>query len=88
MPHVIAEPCVGTKDTACVEVCPVDCIHPTSGEGKFEETKQLFIDPDTCIDCGLCVDECPVQAIFPEEDLPEEWTKYIQINADWYKNNG
>ena len=88
MPHIIAEPCIGTKDTACVEVCPVDCIHPGPDEGKAEESEQLYIDPDTCIDCGLCVDECPVQAIFPEEDLPEEWTKYIQINADWYKNNG
>ena len=89
MAHIIAEPCIGTKDTACVEVCPVDCIHPTTDDGeKHEGADQLYIDPDTCIDCGLCVDECPVQAIFPEEDLPEEWTKYIQINADWYKTNG
>ena len=88
MAHIIAEPCVGTKDTACVEVCPVDCIHPTTDETDAGDAEQLYIDPDTCIDCGLCVDECPVQAIFPEEDLPEEWTKYIQINADWYKNNG
>ena len=88
MAHIIAEPCVGTKDTACVEVCPVDCIHPTQDEDSNATADQLFIDPDTCIDCGLCVDECPVQAIFPEEDLPDEWHKYIQINADWYKNNG
>lgn len=85
MAHVIAEPCIGTKDTSCVDVCPVDCIHPAKGEGSFEGSTQLFIDPDTCIDCGLCVDECPVQAIFPEEDLPEEWRKYIQINRDFYK---
>jgi ferredoxin len=84
MTHVIAEPCIGTKDTACVEVCPVDCIHPTSDEAEFEEAKMLYIDPETCIDCGLCVDECPVQAIFTEEDLPEEWTEYLQVNADWY----
>jgi len=44
----------------------------------------LFIDPETCIDCGLCVDECPVKAIFPEEDLPDEWQEYIQTNADYY----
>ena len=88
MTHIIAEPCLGTKDTSCVEVCPVDCIHPTVDESEpFEDAKQLFIDPDTCIDCGLCVDECPVQAIFPEEDLPEEWHKYISINADWYKTS-
>ena len=84
MTHVIAEPCIGTEDTACVEVCPVDCIHPTKDEAPLEGSDQLYIDPDTCIDCGLCVDECPVQAIYPEEDLPETWSKYIQINADHY----
>ena len=86
MTHVIAEPCIGTKDTSCVDVCPVDCIHPTKGETEqFTVAEMLYIDPETCIDCGLCVDECPVQAIFPEEDLPEEWSRYIQINAEWYK---
>jgi NAD-dependent dihydropyrimidine dehydrogenase PreA subunit len=87
MTHIIAEPCIATKDTACVDVCPVDCIHPTKDEEEeFAEAEMLYIDPDTCIDCGLCVDECPVQAIFPEEDLPEEWQKYLQINTDWYAN--
>ena len=62
------------------------CIHPTKDEPAFETEDMLYIDPDTCIDCGLCVDECPVQAIFPEEDLPEEWQKYLQINIDWYQN--
>ena len=85
MAHIIAEPCIGTKDTACVEVCPVDCIHPTKNDSDHPEAVQLFIDPDTCIDCGLCVDECPVQAIYPQEDLPVEWQKYIQINLDHYK---
>ena len=85
MTHIIAEPCIGTKDTACVEVCPVDCIQPTSDSEKFPEVEMLYIDPGTCIDCGLCVDECPVQAIFPEEDLPEEWHNYIQINEDHFK---
>ncbi|MFN9131592.1 MAG: ferredoxin family protein, partial [Phycisphaerales bacterium] len=56
MPHVIAEPCIATKDTSCVEVCPVDCIHPTKNEPDFGKSNQLFIDPNTCIDCGLCVD--------------------------------
>lgn len=88
MTHIIAEPCIGTKDTACVDVCPVDCIHPTKDEAKYEEFEMLYIDPDTCIDCGLCIDECPVQAIFPEEDLPEEWKKYLKINEDWYKEHG
>jgi NAD-dependent dihydropyrimidine dehydrogenase PreA subunit len=86
MSHYIAEPCIGTKDTACVAVCPVDCIHPTQEEKDFEVVEMLYIDPDTCIDCGLCVDECPVKAIFPEEDLPEEWQKFIKINADYYAN--
>lgn len=84
MTHIIAEPCIGTKDTSCVDVCPVDCIHPMSDNDSFAEAEMLYIDPDTCIDCGLCVDECPVQAIFPEEDLPEEWHKYIQINTDYF----
>ena len=85
MPHIIAEPCIGTKDVSCVDVCPVDCIHPTKNEPDFETADQLFIDPDTCIDCGLCVDECPVKAIFPQEDLPSEWNRYIQLNLDYYK---
>ena len=85
MTFVITEPCIGTKDHACVDVCPVDCIHPTKDEPTFAEAEMLYIDPDTCIDCGLCVDECPVQAIFPEEDLPEEWNRYIQINKEWYQ---
>ena len=53
MAYIIAEPCIGTKDTACVEVCPVDCIHPTKEEADFESADQLYIDPETCIDCGL-----------------------------------
>jgi NAD-dependent dihydropyrimidine dehydrogenase PreA subunit len=85
MAHIIAEPCIGTKDTACVAVCPVDCIHPTKTEADFASADMLYIEPDVCIDCGLCVDECPVKAIFPQEDLPAEWSKYIQINADYYK---
>lgn len=88
MPHIIAEPCIGTKDTSCAQVCPVDCIHPTKNEPDFATATQLYIDPDTCIDCGLCVDECPVKAIYPQEDLPAEWNKYVQINLDYYKNKG
>ncbi len=85
MPHVIAEPCIGTKDAACVDVCPVDCIHPTKAEGDHAAATQLFIDPDVCIDCGLCVDECPVHAIFPADDLPQEWIHYIQLNSAHFK---
>lgn len=85
MTYIITEPCIGTKDTACVDVCPVDCIHPKSDEAEFDGAEQLYIDPDECIDCGACVPACPVEAIFAEEDLPEQWNEYLEINADWYK---
>lgn len=85
MPYIIAQPCIGTKDTACVAVCPVDCIHPTKDEAGFEAAEMLYIDPEVCIDCGLCVDECPVNAIFPQEDLPAEWEEFIAKNAEYYK---
>jgi ferredoxin len=86
MTYIITEPCIGTKDTACIDSCPVDCIHPRSDEEEFEEAVQLFIDPEECIDCGACVPECPVEAIFPEDEVPEEWQKYIDINYKWYEN--
>ena len=85
MTHIIVESCIGTKDTSCVDVCPVDCIHPTKDDVDFDDATMLYIDPETCIDCGLCVDECPVQAIYAEEDLPEEWTEYLKKNADYYE---
>lgn len=86
MAHIIGKNCIDVKDTACVLVCPVDCIHPTKQEADFESVKQLFIDPVTCIDCGLCVDECPVKAIFPENDLPADEAEFIQKNAEYYQN--
>ena len=86
MAYVITEPCIGTKDSACVDVCPVDCIHPRKDEAGFETTDQLFIDPEVCIDCGACEPACPVQAIFPQDLVPEKWTKYIAMNAEYYKS--
>ncbi len=79
MTYIIAEPCVDVMDQSCVSVCPVDCIH-------FEEgvDRTLYIDPNECIDCGACEPECPVNAIFPEESLPTEWSGYIAPNAVWY----
>jgi ferredoxin len=77
MPYVIAEPCIGVKDKSCVAVCPVDCIH----EGE----DMLYIDPNECIDCGLCEPECPVDAIFMEDELPAQWKDYIAKNADFFK---
>lgn len=85
MAHVITEPCIGRKNTGCVSVCPVDCIHPKPDEVEFETESQLFIDPATCIDCGLCVDACPVHAIFHEAAVPASWERYIEINANFYR---
>ena len=81
MAYVIAEPCIGTKDAACVDACPVDCIHPKKDEAGFAETDQLFIDPVECIDCGACVPVCPVSAIYAADDLPEKWADYQAKNA-------
>ena len=86
MTYIIAEPCIDVKDTACVDVCPVDCIHPTKNAPEFEKEKKLYIDPDECIDCDGCVPVCPVNAIFPEAEVPEKWQQYTQINADYFKN--
>lgn len=85
MAYVIVEPCIGTKSGDCVTVCPVDCIHPREDEPAFSSVEHLFIDPTTCINCGACAAVCPVEAIFPEEDVPDQWKKFIQINADHYK---
>jgi ferredoxin len=73
MTFVVAEPCIKCKYTDCVDVCPVDCFH----EGK----NFLAIDPDECIDCGACEPECPTTAIFAEDDLPEKWSEYTELNA-------
>lgn len=85
MAYVIAEPCIGTKDTACVDACPVDCIHPKKDDaGKYEHVEQLYIDPVECIDCGACVPVCPVSAIYAADDLPEKWSHFTQKNAEYY----
>jgi NAD-dependent dihydropyrimidine dehydrogenase PreA subunit len=85
MAYVITEPCIGTKDSACVDVCPVDCIHPRKDEPTFESVKMLNIHPDECIDCGACVPACPVEAIFALDEVPDKWKDYIQQNVDFYK---
>ncbi len=84
MAYIIAEPCIGTKDTACVEVCPVDCIHPMKDAEGFEAAEQLYIDNEVCIDCGACEPVCPVTAIFPEEELPDKWKDYVEKNAAYF----
>jgi NAD-dependent dihydropyrimidine dehydrogenase PreA subunit len=84
MAYVIAEPCINTKDTACVDACPVDCIHPKKDEPRFAEEEMLYIDPVECIDCGACVPVCPVSAIFALDDLPEKWNQFTPRNAEYY----
>ena len=84
MPYVIAEPCVGRKDTACVDVCPCECIHPRKDEAGFSAARQLYINPEECMDCGAGIRVCPVSAIFPIEDLPNRWKSFAEINARWY----
>jgi len=81
MTYVITEPCIDVKDAACVEVCPCDCIHPTRDEPGYANALQLYIDPEECIDCGACEPECPVNAIFIEDDVPAEWERYVALNA-------
>ena len=85
MAFVIALPCVGVKDTACVVVCPMDCIHPLPGSTAFATAEQLYIEPDVCIDCGLCAGECPANAIFHAEDVPSEWANYVEKNAAYFR---
>ena len=79
MAFIICEPCVDVRDQACVEACPVDCIYGN------ETDKMLYIHPDECIDCGACEPVCPVTAIFPEDQVPEKWNQYIEINKSYFK---
>lgn len=74
MAMVVTEPCKGCKDKACLKVCPVDCF--------YEDADMLYIHPDECIDCGACVPECPVEAIFYQDDVPQQWSHYIELNAE------
>lgn len=75
------------NDSSCIPVCPVQCIRPRPGDPDFTSTEQLYIDPATCIDCGACMDECPVNAIHSEWDLPEELGDYLEVNAAYFATN-
>ena len=79
MPYIITDACIGVKDRACVDVCPVDCI--------YEGEEQLFIHPDECIDCGACEPECPGSAIYPEEDVPDHLAEFIAKNRDVFDSD-
>ncbi len=81
MAYVVTESCIKCKYTDCVEVCPVDCF--------YEGPEFLVIHPDECIDCGLCEPECPIEAIYADDELPEDQIEFIEINAklaDVYEN--
>ena len=82
---VITEPCGGCKDRGCVDVCPVDCIHEGKVEVEGRIYDQLFIDPEECIFCGICVPECPVDAIYPLDELPEPWQQYPAVATAFYE---
>lgn len=77
MAYIVGEGCIGCKHTTCVEVCPVDAFR--------EGANFLVIDPDECIDCDLCVAECPEEAIFSEDDVPENQIPFIDLNAKYAK---
>ena len=84
MAFIITDPCISTKDTACVDVCPVDCIHPRKDEPEFEQASMLFIHPEECIDCGACVPACPVTAIYDSPDVtPESQKDLVEANATY-----
>jgi ferredoxin len=76
MPYVITEACIGVKDRACVDVCPVTCI--------YEGEDQLYIHPGDCIDCGACEPACPVGAIYPDDAVPQQWRVFVAKNADFF----
>ena len=76
MTYVVTEDCIKCKFMDCVDVCPVDCF--------YEGENMLVIHPEECIDCGVCEPECPVEAIFEEDEVPDEWHKYSKINYEWF----
>ena len=80
MTYVIALPCVDVKDKACIDECPVDCI--------YEGERMLYIHPDECVDCGACEPVCPVEAIYYEDDTPDEWAEYYKANVEFFDDLG
>ena len=75
MPYVVTEPCIDVRVGSCAVICPVNCI--------FEGEDMSYINPDECIDCGLCESVCPTVAIFSEEEVPETWLHFIELNRDF-----
>jgi ferredoxin len=83
MAYVITSAC--TKDEKCVEVCPVDCIHPRKDEERFASVAQLYVDPGACIDCGACIPVCEASAVFTADELPEQWRGSLETNAQYFQ---
>lgn len=83
--YVITQNCC--KDASCVPVCPVECIRPVGGAGTFTGTEMLYIEPDVCIDCGACEEECPVGAIYSDDNLPPDQERFAEINARYFEAN-
>ena len=82
MPFIITDPCIETKETSCVDVCTVDCIHPRKDEPEYEPATMMYIHPEECIDCGACVPACPVAAIYESTDAtPSHQKDLIEANA-------
>src|SRR4026209_25627 len=86
MAFVITDPCIETKDTACVDVCPVDCIHPRKDEPEYETATMMYIHPEECIDCGACVPACPVAAIYESIDATPSHQKDLVEANPGYRN--
>ena len=86
MAWVITRLCRDCVDQACVDVCPVECIFAHTGSDTEKFPNQLYIDPDLCIDCGACEPECPVEAIFDEDEVPAKWEKYVESNTRFFEN--
>jgi NAD-dependent dihydropyrimidine dehydrogenase PreA subunit len=82
MAYVIVETC--TKDEHCIEMCPVNCIHPTKDEADFLTAPQLYVNPSECIDCGACIPVCPTNSIFAEGDLAEEYAALVEKKAKYF----
>ncbi len=81
MTWVVTRLCIDCLDLSCVEVCPVDCIYEYTGEDRANFPSQLYIDPEECIDCSVCEPECPWQAIFQDEAVPEVFQEDTELNA-------
>ena len=80
MTYIIAQPCVDVLDKSCIEECPVNCI--------YEGERMLYIHPDECVDCGACEPVCPVEAIFYEDDVPDQWKDFYKANVEFFEDLG